>query len=133
MSDKVRVFEIAEEAASTSAEVMQKAKELGIDLKTAQATVSYEDAEEITQYIMTGKSSRIKEPVEEKVAKPKKEVEVKEESEVKVPKINEQDKVIGNSIKTEIKKPTISKPILMKNTNLGIEVDFIIEFNQLKN
>ena len=60
---------------------MQKAKELGIDLKTAQATVSYEDAEEITQYIMTGKSSRIKEPVEEKaVAKPKKEVEVKEES-----------------------------------------------------
>ena len=72
MSDKVRVFEIAEEAASTSAEVMQKAKELGIDLKTAQATVSYEDAEEITQYIMTGKSSRIKEPVEEKVAKPKK-------------------------------------------------------------
>ena len=29
MSDKVRVFEIAEEAASTSAEVMQKAKELG--------------------------------------------------------------------------------------------------------
>ena len=49
---------------------------------------------------MTGKSSRIKEPVEEKVAKPKKEVEVKEESEVKVPKINEQDKVIGNSKKT---------------------------------
>ena len=35
------------------------------------------------------------------------EQEVKEESEVKVPKINEQDKVIGNSIKTEIKKPTI--------------------------
>src|SRR5574344_798683 len=118
MSDKVRVFEIAEEAASTSAEVMQKAKELGIDLKTAQATVSYEDAEEITQYIMTGKSSRIKEPVEEKVAKPKKEVEVKEESEVKVPKINEQDKVIGNSIKTEIKKPTISKPILKTEENV---------------
>jgi len=109
MSDKVRVFEIAEEAASTSAEVMQKAKELGIDLKTAQATVSYEDAEEITQYIMTGKSSRIKEPVQEKVAKPKKEVEVKEESEVKVPKINEQDKVIGNSIKTEIKKTNYFK------------------------
>ena len=64
-----------------------------IDLKTAQATVSYEDAELITQYIITGKSSTIIEPVEVKVAKPKKEVEVKEESEVKVPKINEQDKV----------------------------------------
>lgn len=51
MSDKVRVFEIAEEVGKTSVEVMQKAKELGIDLKTVQASVSYEDAEEITQYI----------------------------------------------------------------------------------
>ncbi|AYJ78556.1 translation initiation factor IF-2 N-terminal domain-containing protein [Aliarcobacter cryaerophilus] len=59
MSDKVRVFEIAEEVAKTSVEVMQKAKELGIDLKTAQASVSYEDAEEITQYILTGKSDRL--------------------------------------------------------------------------
>ena len=33
MLDKVRVFEIAEEAGTTSAEVMQKAKELGIILK----------------------------------------------------------------------------------------------------
>ncbi|MFW2605875.1 translation initiation factor IF-2 N-terminal domain-containing protein [Aliarcobacter butzleri] len=48
MPDKVRVFEIAEEAATTSVNVMQKAKELGIDLKTVQASVSYEDAEEIT-------------------------------------------------------------------------------------
>ena len=30
MSDKVRVFEIAEEVGKTSVEVMQKAKELGI-------------------------------------------------------------------------------------------------------
>ena len=43
---------------------------------------------------------------------------VKEESEVKVPKINEQDKVIGNSIKTEIKKPTTSKPILKTEENV---------------
>ena len=33
----------------------------------------------------------------------------------------------------ELYSINISKPILMKNTNLGIEVDFIIEFNQLKN
>ncbi len=59
MSNKVRVFEIAEEAATTSVNVMQKAKELGIDLKTAQSTVSFEDAEKITQYILTGKSSKL--------------------------------------------------------------------------
>ena len=121
MSDKVRVFEIAEEAASTSAEVMQKAKELGIDLKTAQATVSYEDAEEITQYIMTGKSSRIKEPVEEKVLKPKKEIEVKEETqEVKALETNNKEQVISNSIKTEITKPAIAKPILKTEENVTI-------------
>ena len=121
MSDKVRVFEIAEEAASTSAEVMQKAKELGIDLKTAQATVSYEDAEEITQYIMTGKSSRIKEPVEEKVLKPKEEIEVKEETqEVKALETNNKEQVISNSIKTEITKPAIAKPILKTEENVTI-------------
>ncbi|MDX3960249.1 translation initiation factor IF-2 N-terminal domain-containing protein [Aliarcobacter skirrowii] len=59
MSDKVRVFEIAEEVGKTSVEVMQKAKELGIDLKTVQASVSYEEAEDILQYILTGKSSRL--------------------------------------------------------------------------
>lgn len=105
MSDKVRVFEIAEEAGSTSQEVMQKAKELGIELKTAQATVSFEDAEEITQYIITGKSSRLKKSSVSKTAKAKKEKEkeIPQEEQNKV-----QEKVIEE--KTEIKKPTISKP-----------------------
>ena len=40
---------------------------------------------------------------------------------------------IFTNINSELYSITISKPILMKNTNLGIEVDFIIEFNQLKN
>ena len=51
---------------------------------------------------MTGKSSRIKEPVEEKVAKPKK-GKVKRGIRSKKFKINEQDKVIGNSIKLKSK------------------------------
>ena len=37
------------------------------------------------------------------------------------------------NINSELYSITISKPILMKNTNLGIEVDFIVEFNQAKN
>ena len=36
--------------------LLQKAKDLGIDLKSAQTAVSYEDAEEITNYMPTGKS-----------------------------------------------------------------------------
>ena len=56
MEDKVRVFEIAEEAGSTSAEVIKKAADLAIVLKSAQGSVSCEVAEEIVSYIMTGKS-----------------------------------------------------------------------------
>ena len=60
MSDKVRVYEIAEESSSSSQEVIYKAKDLGFELKSPQSAVSFEDAEEIINYIMTGRSSKIK-------------------------------------------------------------------------
>lgn len=60
MSDKVRVYEIAEEAGATSTDVMAKAKDLGIDLKSPQSVVTIEEAEEIANYIMTGKSKLLK-------------------------------------------------------------------------
>ncbi len=76
MSDNVRVYEIAEEAGASSNEVVAKAKDLGIELKSPQSAVSFEDAEEIANYIMTGKSSRLK----KKPAKVKKVVTKKEDS-----------------------------------------------------
>ena len=72
MSDKVRVYEIAEEAGASSQEVINKAKDLGIELKSPQSAVSFEDAEEITNYIMIGKSSKIPSKT---ASKPKKNVE----------------------------------------------------------
>lgn len=84
MSDKVRVYEIAEEAGATSTDVMSKAKDLGLDLKSPQSVVTIEEAEEIANYILTGKSKLLKKTVAKK--KPtikKKEIEkpeVKEES-----------------------------------------------------
>ncbi|QKF60066.1 translation initiation factor IF-2 [Aliarcobacter lanthieri] len=135
MSDKVRVFEIAEEAGSTSAEVMQKAKELGIDLKTAQATVSFEDAEEITQYIMTGKSSRLKKVSTPKVTKEKKE-KIKEDNlddDTEVSK-TEEIEVKSKEIvkKVEVKKPVIAKPNLKTSANDSILNESDIQENQNK-
>jgi 5-methylcytosine-specific restriction enzyme B len=60
MSDKVRVYEIAEESGATSAEVIAKAKDLGLKLTSPQSAVSFENAEEITNYIMTGKNPKLK-------------------------------------------------------------------------
>ncbi|MDD2894748.1 MAG: translation initiation factor IF-2 [Aliarcobacter sp.] len=118
MSDKVRVYEIAEEAGASSADVIAKAKDLNIDLKSPQSAVSYEDAEEITKYIMTGNSSRL--PSKSPVSKAKKVVEAKTpeiSEEVKEIKI-ELEKVeviekkdIGIVKKPELKKVVISKPI----------------------
>ena len=123
MSDKVRVYEIAEEAGATSAEVIAKAKDLKIELKSPQSAVSFEDAEEITNYIMTGKSPKLE---VKPVAKPKKVVEkttenktedmenktteVKEVivSETKVETIEKKDTEVRK--KPELKKVVISKP-----------------------
>jgi translation initiation factor IF-2 len=92
MSDNVRVYEIAEEAGANSNEVIAKAKDLGIDLKSPQSAVSFEDAEEIANYIMTGKSSRL---VKKPVQKAKKSVQKKE--------VKEEIKTVDDSKVEEIK------------------------------
>ncbi len=103
MSDKVRVYEIAEEAGASSSDVITKAKDLGIIVVSPQSAVSYEDAEEITKYIMTGNSSRLK-TNSKKIKKIKKELEKKE----LLPKNN--IKIVE---KPELKKVIISKPTKM--------------------
>jgi translation initiation factor IF-2 len=126
MSDKVRVYEIAEEAGATSAEVIAKAKDLKIELKSPQSAVSFEDAEEITKYIMTGKSSKVEvktvvkpkkvvdKAVEEKIEEKIKEetIEIKKEivEEKKAEVIEKKEtEIIKNS---ELKKVTIAKPAI---------------------
>ncbi len=106
MSDKVRVYEIAEEAGASSSEVIAKAKDLNIELKSPQSAVSFEDAEEIANYIMTGKSSKIAKAA---AAKPKKVVVKKAEP---VKPVEEVSKVEAPKVEAEKKeeKETISKP-----------------------
>ncbi|WP_323588641.1 translation initiation factor IF-2 [Aliarcobacter butzleri] len=107
MSDTVRVYEIAEEAGASSQDVIAKAKDLGIELKSPQTAVSYEDAEEITKYMMTGKSERLTtKPA--KVKKVAKKEEIKKETE-KIETVQKVEKEIIK--KPELKKVEISKPI----------------------
>ncbi|WP_323590048.1 translation initiation factor IF-2 [Aliarcobacter butzleri] len=114
MSDTVRVYEIAEEAGASSQDVIAKAKDLGIELKSPQTAVSYEDAEEITKYMMTGKSERLAtKPAKVKKVVKKEEIK-KETEEIETPKekIETVQKVEKEIIKKpELKKVEISKPI----------------------
>ena len=54
MSEKVRVHEIAKELGIDSKEVVVKAAEMGLDIKTASSSVSMEDAEKIANFIISG-------------------------------------------------------------------------------
>ncbi len=54
MSDKVRVHEIAKELGIDSKEVVVKAAEIGVEIKTASSSVSMNDAEKIANYIING-------------------------------------------------------------------------------
>lgn len=129
MSDKVRVYEIAEEAGASSADVIAKAKDLNIDLKSPQSAVSYEEAEEITNYIMTGKSSRLPNKT---VSKPKKVVEMKtpeiteevKETKIELEKVEIVEKIEPAVIKKpELKKVVISKPVIKTTPKTQEEFD----------
>ncbi len=102
MSDNVRVYEIAEEAGASSNEVITKAKDLGVELKSPQSTVSFEDAEEIANYIMTGKSAKLpKKPAAKiKKAEPKTEIKEVKTSETEV-KASEPEAKVVSEVKTK--------------------------------
>ncbi|WP_455756589.1 translation initiation factor IF-2 [Sulfurimonas sp.] len=57
MIEKVRVHEIAKELGITSKDVLKKASDLGIEAKSAQSSVSMEQADSLMNFIMNGESS----------------------------------------------------------------------------
>ncbi len=138
MSDNVRVYEIAEEAGASSTEVITKAKDLGIELKSPQSAVSFEDAEEIANYIMTGKSAKLakkpapkkvkkivkkEEKVEEKVeAQPVQKQEVKKEE----PKPVVEPKTVEATKKEEVNPAVEEKPVEKKEP-APVETKEVIE------
>jgi len=109
--DKVRIHEIAAELGIKSKEVVEMAKEMGLDVKAPSSSVSPEDAQNLMSFVMTGtlpasaapkkspepKKEEITEKAEEK-EKPKtaeKEVEaVEEKAEKPKPKKAEKKKVV---------------------------------------
>ena len=93
--DKVKIQDIAEEASLSNAELLEKAKELGFDVKAGNSTISVEDAGILVDYAILGtlpkgfkkpgtksKITVVKKKTEEKVqaSKPK-EAEVPEKAE----------------------------------------------------
>ena len=117
--DKVRVYEIAEESGASSNEVITKAAELGLELKSVQSAVSYSDAEEITSYIMTGKSKLLKptpKPKAKIVAKQTEEVESTEVIEEIIIEDKKVEEVVpkNEELKEEVKVEKKIKKVINK-------------------
>jgi translation initiation factor IF-2 len=124
MEDKVRVYEIAEEAGASSAEVISKAADLGLTIKSAQTTVSFEDAEEITNYILTGKSKLLKKKAPAKKSVKKTTQPKSDKKDEKVAKDEKKSTTTKSktqtSSKSEPKKEEVQKKQTLKRNELKI-------------
>jgi len=69
MTEKVRVHEIAKELGIASKDVLEKAKKMGLEVKSAQSVVTMEQAENIANYIINGEPATEEKPKAVKVVK----------------------------------------------------------------
>ncbi|MEA1918103.1 MAG: translation initiation factor IF-2 N-terminal domain-containing protein, partial [Campylobacterota bacterium] len=102
MSDKVRVHEVAKELGILSKEVVEKAKSMGLDIKTASSSLTMEEAEKLANFIING--------APKEVQKPKSRIKkvVKKETAPVETKTQETQKVVIPEKKEE--KPPITSP-----------------------
>ena len=103
---KVRVHEIAKELGVKSKEVVEKAKEIDIELKAASSAVSSDVAQNIVQYMMSGVIPEKKEDTKPK----EKDRDIKKEEE----KVEEEKKI---EEKTEVKETEVKKVEVKKDSN----------------
>ena len=107
--DKVRIKEIAEELGIKSKEVVEKAVDIGLEVKAANSSVTPEEAETLMNYVLTGVKEEPK-PVE---VKP---VVKKEEPKKTEPKPVEVEKVEAKKVETKAKEKTAPKKVPAKKT-----------------
>jgi len=87
MIEKVRVHEIAKELGIASKDVLDKAKKMGLDVKSAQSVVTMEQAETIANYIINGEPAEVAKP---KITVKKKENRTSDTPKEETPKIKEE-------------------------------------------
>ena len=137
MIEKVRVHEIAKELGIASKDVLDKAKKMGIEVKSAQSVVTMEQAEGLANYIMNGESNEPAAPAKPTIKKapskitsdtPKEEAPVKEEKseEIKVetPKeevAKEETPVAAEKEVTPVEEKVVETP-KKKDATAGLRV-----------
>lgn len=96
---KVRIHEIAKELGIKSKDVVDKAKDLALDVKTASSAVSPEEAEQLVNFIMTGDAGSLVQS-----AAPANEISVEEAAPKTQAKVEKVDREVKPSEVPEPKK-----------------------------
>ena len=126
MAEKVKVHEIAKELGIASKDVLKKATDLKIEVKSAQSTVTMEEAEKLANFIMNGEQNdssttevkTVKVATKKVVSSASKEETSKEGKEETLSEKKESEEKItleNKEIKTEEKKEE-KKPETVKRT-----------------
>ncbi|HIP29379.1 MAG TPA: translation initiation factor IF-2 [Sulfurospirillum arcachonense] len=102
--DKVRIKEIAEELGIRSKEVVEKAADIGLEVKAANSSVTPEDAEKLMNYVLTGDKPKEPKPVEAKPVVKKAKVEPKKEELKPEAKVEPKKEELKPEAKVEPKK-----------------------------
>jgi translation initiation factor IF-2 len=110
--DKIKILEIAAEAGLSNNELIEKAKELGFDVKAANSAIGVEEAGVLVDYAISGKLPKdFKSPAKKKsgikIVKKAKKVETKEETIEKseAPKVEEKIADVEEESKVETTTP----------------------------
>ncbi len=108
MIEKVRVHEIAKELGIASKDVVKKASDMGIEVKSAQSTVTMEQADSLMNFIMNGDNAAVASDSEEKApaqtTEAKSDTPKKEDAPIEEKKVESKESQKPQETKVEAKK-----------------------------
>ncbi|QFR42947.1 translation initiation factor IF-2 [Sulfurimonas sp. CVO] len=122
MTEKVRVHEIAKELGIASKDVVKKASDMGIDVKSANSSVTMQEAEGLMNYIMSGELAQASKPETKTSAKPISDTQKEEKTpeketkkdKIEAPKVDEQKSIEKNVQVSETQKTQNKEKIEVK-------------------
>jgi len=118
--DRVKIQEIAVEAGASNAVLIEKAKELGYDVKAANSTVTVDEAGILVEYVINGVKPKSAKKPKMKVVKKVEVKKAKTKEESSTPTVEDEEKSVKKQSVEEQKakeKPSVKKGI--KKTKIG--------------
>ncbi len=112
--DKVRIKEIAEELGIKSKEVVEKAADIGLEVKASNSSVTQEEAEKLMNYVLTGdKPEELKlvetKPVTKKVEPTKEEPKLEDKAEPKKEEPKLEEKPIAKETPKKVEEKIVKE------------------------